>query len=243
VAGNLEGGGQGIMRLDPATGTVVATIPIDAQVLAPIAADETSVWVGMLNDETPSVARIDPTTNELATVVALEGFGLPGPEAIQSLADLAVADDAVWVLVPESSQGLITDGFVVKIDAQSERVVAAVAVGYSLWFEAGEGSMWAQSGQREAVQIDSETVEVVGKPIEIEGGFAPFGVGEGGVWFITDLPGGQSVAVSRLNPDTSEVDVSIALETIPTWSAGLDATTDTVWVGTEANTLIRIDLR
>ncbi len=245
VARYLGEEGYGIVRLNPETGADVATIPIAGELLFPVVADDAAVWVGVLDRGMASVARIDPGTNEVVATVPLTGLGLPGPDAVRGIAELALGEGAVWVLIPEWSEpeGEITDGFVAKIDPASERVVAAASVGYSLWFGVGEGAVWAQSGPRGAVQIDPATVEVVGKPIEVEGGFAPFGVGEGGVWFITDLPGGRSVAVSRLNPETLEVDASVTLETTPTWSAGLDTTTHTIWVGTEDNSLIRIDLR
>jgi hypothetical protein len=243
VATHLGDQGQGIVRLDPDTGSEIATIPIEGELVSPVAADDDAVWVGIVESGQAAVARIDPVTNEVAASVPLTGFGLPEPKAIRGLAELAVGEGAVWVLVPEWLKGEIIGGFVVKVDPESERVVAAAPVGYSLWLDAGGGAVWAQSGQRRAVRIDPETVEVVGEPIEVEGGFAPFGVGEGGVWFITDLPGARSGAVSRLNPDTLEVDVSIPLETTPSWSAGLDTSTHTVWVGTEDSSLIRIDLR
>src|SRR5262249_53501422 len=58
-------------RIDPATNTVKATIPVQGIVPRPLAADAQGVWVF---SPTEGLYRIDPTTNRLAGLLAIQGL-------------------------------------------------------------------------------------------------------------------------------------------------------------------------
>jgi YVTN family beta-propeller protein len=102
--GNLLPGS--VLRVDPATGTQQATIPV-GKAAFDIAAMPGSVWVPLEGDDT--VARIDPATNAVATTVPVTG----SPSGVD------VGAGAVWVVS--------RDGKVVRIDPATNQIVATIA--------------------------------------------------------------------------------------------------------------------
>jgi hypothetical protein len=77
-----------VLRLDPADGHVVASIPVPDDGLGSIAAGEGAVWVACCDSGSALLLRIDPATNEVSDRL---GTG-------QSIASLAVGAGSVWVL-------------------------------------------------------------------------------------------------------------------------------------------------
>jgi virginiamycin B lyase len=78
-------GTAGVIRVDPATNALVATIPIESGAAWTAASDD-AVWVTTPN----GVDRIDPQSNSVAAEVKLPG-------AAPFLGDPAVVDGMVWV--------------------------------------------------------------------------------------------------------------------------------------------------
>ena len=85
-----QSNGGGIARIDPATGTVVATIVPD-EVVASMTAHDGAVYAVAIAarsepGDTPRLVRIDPATNLVADVVGVPTGG-----------DMAILGDAAWV--------------------------------------------------------------------------------------------------------------------------------------------------
>lgn len=85
-----QSNGGGIVRIDPVTGTVVATIVPD-EVVASLTAHDGAVYAIAIPassepGDTPRLVRIDPATNLVADVVAVPTGG-----------DLAILGDTAWV--------------------------------------------------------------------------------------------------------------------------------------------------
>jgi streptogramin lyase len=134
---------QAVLRLDPSSGRVVATIPVGFHVFN-LAADAASVWVVSFEDD--MVARIDPRTN----AVTLRRPLLHAPSGV------LIADGSAWI----SRSGNAT---VVRLDAITGAEEAEIAVGRRpLPLAAGSGSIWVRCEQDSTVsRIDPATNRVV----------------------------------------------------------------------------------
>ena len=77
-SGSLWGPGPGgsILRTDPVTGSVTATIDVGAgrSYQPELAAGEGAVWVAASNEQGSRVLRIDPTTNTISGVIDVEAY-------------------------------------------------------------------------------------------------------------------------------------------------------------------------
>ncbi len=133
---------QAVLRLDPASGRVVATIPVGFHVFN-LAADAASVWVVSFEDN--MVARIDPATN----IVTVRQSLLHAPSGV------VVADGSAWI----SRSGNAT---VVRLDAMTGALQAEIPVGRRpLPLAVGSGSIWVRCEQDSAVsRIDASTNRV-----------------------------------------------------------------------------------
>lgn len=140
-----------IARVDPATNTVTASIPVNAGTHY-LAFGHGSLWA--VSSASGSIQRIDPATNSVVKTTALgkePGF-------------LAVGEGGVWV----QEQG---DGTVVRIDPQSADVLGRVKIGPVLKYgdiDTGGGMVWLRTTEDQTfVAIDPQSMTVrarVGKP-------------------------------------------------------------------------------
>lgn len=205
-----------LFRIDPRRQELVATIALpragDARATG-VAAGADGVWVAQsYGPSRGEVVRIDPATNAVVARVRIEGH--PG--------DLAVGGDAVWVL----SDPAYTDehrggGSLLRIDAATDEVAAALvrgqlgSIGAQLlppMIAAAEDAVWVGSSvepltgptvpEPVAIRVDTSSDEVVSERVAVER-FHPFAAADDGIWFV-----GPRAAVSRLDPDTLEVEQS-----------------------------------
>jgi streptogramin lyase len=134
---------QAVLRLDPASGRVVATIPVGFHVFN-LAADATSVWVVSFEDN--MVVRIDPATNAVTVRQPL----LHAPSGV------VVTEGSAWI----SRSGNAT---VVRLDATTGALQAEIPVGRRpLPLTVGAGSIWVRCEQDSTVsRIDPSTNRVV----------------------------------------------------------------------------------
>jgi outer membrane protein assembly factor BamB len=136
----LDTTGDRLLRMNPATRHVTATIPLRASIAADVGSD--AIWVSEgLND----VARIDPQTNRVvARVPLLRGTSSEGePVAI---------GNAVWIVGTTRA---------VRIDARTNRVTKAVTVahrGYEIRAAAKlGGDLWVLVRDGRIVRLDGQT--------------------------------------------------------------------------------------
>lgn len=101
---------QAIVRIDPQTNAVVATIALEAKATS-IAVDGTSLWVSLYGAS--SIARIDTATGEIVATIR----NIPTPFGI------AVQQDAVWVTNHLSNT-------VTRIDPETNEIVATIPVSW-----------------------------------------------------------------------------------------------------------------
>ena len=179
-----------LLRVDPLSGQVTATISIGSNALD-ITASPGAVWAANYDDGT--VSRIDTATNTVAATIALAkgvsavAFGQGGlwvsnertgsvtrvdPATNQVVvtiptvggpAGIAVSPGAVWV-ANEGHLGL-SDGVLSRIDPATNQVVATTPVGKGpLFIAVGGGSVWvALTGESSVVQVNASTGAVRGR--------------------------------------------------------------------------------
>jgi YVTN family beta-propeller protein len=165
-------GGDRVVRIDPATNRVVASVPVRGSPFQ-IAAGEGSVWVTGNSAEGGDVLhRIDPATNR---VVATTSFPRDSTGAI------AAGEGAAW---------LVRSGSLARIDLETNEVTVAIPL------EAGQrrhnfdelrisrGAVWVLALEGldhpgDVIRLDPETNKVVAN---IRAEALNTGVGPGGLW-------------------------------------------------------------
>jgi YVTN family beta-propeller protein len=109
-----------LKRLEPATGAVLATIPVGP--VETILVDSGEVWVAT-NDGT--VSRIDPATNQVVDTI----------EASRSPEQLALGGGSLWVSDAR-------DPVVTRVDPETGELVTIRVGGTPLSMAYGEGGLW-----------------------------------------------------------------------------------------------------
>ncbi len=165
-----------VVRIDPATNTVVATIPIGSGLPESgpegLAAANGFVYVGGgggLGSER-FLKRIDPATNAVTPVIDL-------PTGCDRK---AATGSHVWVGIDGCGPG--EPGSIADIDADSGSIVGRVALGGPpLDVAIGAGSVWAITGNRELVRVDPAAHAATGR-LSFPAEFARVAVGPEGIW-------------------------------------------------------------
>lgn len=175
-----------VLRVDPATGAILATIPIGRGSYA-IAYGASAVW--LTNHGDGNVMRIDPVTNTVvATIPVVDALGV------------AVDATSVWVA------GL--GGIVTRIDPATNAVVTSVPTQLTGFYIAiGGGSIWVTNpgtsgaGNGSVSRIDPATNLVISN-IVVGDNPSEIRYAGGYVWVGLE---GLEAAVIRINPATNKV--------------------------------------
>jgi virginiamycin B lyase len=184
----LCGSSPGIARVDPATSTVTATVPVPVDA----AEGSTAVAVGSLwviSSRKGVVSRVDPETS----APVAETYIADGAEAV------AAGEDALWVTGGKS-------GTLTRVNPHNNEVVEIIEVGANPGpLAVGEGGVWTlnrgdgSSGAVTVSRVDPMTNKVVATiPVGDLGGPAEIAAGEGSVWI--SAPG---VPITRIDPRTN----------------------------------------
>jgi streptogramin lyase len=186
----VDAGDTAIVRFDPQTDDVLATIPtpiVPSWVIGGggLVVAEGSVWVAGADssgDEIQGgIVRIDPTTNDVVDTITLkEG----------SVADVAVNPDGIWALI----SGNPGKPMVLRIDPSSYQVVATIPIngGYGRYIFAVGDSVFAAVAQPPSGPFDSGTlVRIDPSSNQIVstfdlGTYPSVAAGDGGIWAMTD---------------------------------------------------------
>jgi DNA-binding beta-propeller fold protein YncE len=145
-----------VVRIDPATNEIVATIPVGT--VGNLAVGSDAVWtIDTVEGPQDTVVRIDPTTNQVVGTIPV------GPYAF----DVAVDSTGIWVTRDIDGRG--QSGEVIRINSATNEIVARIPVeGRTRDVVVGEGGVWvvdSTSTPRRGpslIHIDPSTNEVVG---------------------------------------------------------------------------------
>jgi YVTN family beta-propeller protein len=225
--------GNEVLKVNAATNTIVARIPIqprDFGVIditpAGLSVGEDAVWAAAA----PSLVRIDPGRNEVAEELLPENActtpsGCPG---IKDPSGVATGFGAVWVLHPSA-------GIVEKLDPATNERLSTARVPNATAAAIGEGAVWVTNVIDDVVfRIDPETGKVVAR-IPVPGAANGIAVGNGSVWVTNSTDG----TVVRIDPATNAGVATIAVGERP---KGLAVGAGAVWVANSKDgTVSRID--
>jgi len=202
-----------VLRIDPETGDVVATIELPDNPYT-LAAGEGAVWVA--NHADGDVLRIDPATNRVTNTIEATTLGH---------LEIAAGEGSVWVASPGAYS-------VWRLDPRANEIVARVDVdappGPAFFpgvadIAVGQGSVWVAYGGGVVARLDAETNAVVAM-IDVGGRPFALAVSEDGVWVTRDGPrqaesaaeGQQAYSsVFRIDPATNEVVATIDTGEVP----------------------------
>jgi DNA-binding beta-propeller fold protein YncE len=208
-----------VLRIDLATNQVTGRFQVGANPVR-LAAGHGSVWVA---NSDASVSRIDPASGRV----------VPIPVAGIRPSELAVTDDAVWVI---SGAGVR----LMRIDPDTNRQVAvpegvpAAPLGIALV----DRRLWVSSGPGidrtgEVTVVDPSTDRVVDR-LQAPGD-GPLAVGAGSVW----RAGVTTQAVYRLDPASGRQLAAIPLGVVP---GRLTVAGGSLWVASASGRVTRIDM-
>jgi Domain of unknown function (DUF222) len=208
-----------VVRLDPATGDVVATIDVAGP--SDVAVGLGAVWVA----SDAGVVRIDPATNKVTATVAT-------PQLFRS-DDVVVGAGAVWTAGD-------ADNVVLRIDPATLAATATIDIGSSPYAMAvGERGLWVTTIEGEALsRVDTTTNEVtpVGNK-KIDGG--PVAAGAGGVWTEGTASALGGTTLCRLRPPSGAVTCKPVQAKVTDLTVGLGS----VWISAEDGVVLRVDPR
>ena len=223
-------GSDEINRIDPASDTVTASIPVGATGSGPggVAVGAGAVWVPVAVPG--ALWGIDPETNKVTSRIALDG-------PLRGSISVSAGRDAVWVACcGESGIGAsASGGRLLRVDPRRKRVVADIALpARPVAVAADSAGAWVATAGGQVLLV-SERRNRVAATIDAGGplGFSQtIAVGAGGVWLADPF----DEQVVRIDPRTRRV-----MARIPAGAATtLAVAGDDVWALSSLG-LLRID--
>ena len=127
-----------VLRIDPASGKVLAKIPVGLQPLG-VVVTAGSVWVA--NEHSGSVTRIDPATNKVVATIPINSPDSAGPQI------MTAGPGGVWVDVDNM-------GSVVRIDAATNKV--GLVVPLNGWVASDGEQVWIAPAIDLGIGIDAQ---------------------------------------------------------------------------------------
>ena len=224
-------GSDQINRIDPASDTVTASIPVGATGSGPasVAVGAGAVWVPVAVPG--ALWGINPGTNKVAFKIPLDG-------PLRGSISVSASHDAVWVACCGESgatSGSASGGRLLRVDPRRKRVVADIALpARPVAVAADAAGAWVATAGGQVLLV-SERRNRVTATIDAGGplGFSQtIAVGAGGVWLADPF----DEQVVRIDPRTRRIMARIPAGAVTT----LTVTTDGVWALSSLG-LLRID--
>jgi virginiamycin B lyase len=193
-----------LLRIDPATGKVVASIPLPVG-SAPegVAVTPGAVWVA--DHHGGAITRVDPKTNRVVATIPIGPTGADGPLT------MAAVPKGVFVDVPNM-------GSMVRIDPATNKVAGlslpdgpVASDGAEVWIGVGAGP----NGLPEVVRVDPVSGTIITAVDLQTSGIGSLAVGLGSVWATTDsglvrIDAATGRVIGRLDLDGDGGDVIVA---------------------------------
>jgi streptogramin lyase len=199
----------GLVRVDPATGAVVARIMVGGRPWG-VAVGEGAVWVGNQYDGT--VARVDPATNTVAWRVMLTtSLGQASPVGV------AAGGGSVWAADRSSDT-------VWRLDPVTGRIRGVAHVGDAHEFVGiGEGGVWVSSEDGTVGEVNPVTGTLM-RSIDAGHDADFLGFSPGSVW-VTNY---RTDFLWRIDPATGAVAAKLNIGTAGAQGVGFDGSS--LWV-------------
>jgi TolB protein len=234
LASSGEAHSSVLVRIDPATGEVLATTSLEADPWY-VATGGGAVWVGF--PRSSMVQRVDAATNEVTGQIQLPGDGVSA---------IAADDQAVWVEVIQdrSDLGQQNIASLLRIDPQTNQIVATIPLegmsGYDDEIAIGAGAVWVAgvnlTGPSEERAADLLRIDPTANTISVALSVGAFSVrtGADAVWVTSPADGvnnslhkPEAWVAQEIDPTTNLVSEPIPLP--GNVSGVLAVTADGVW--------------
>jgi DNA-binding beta-propeller fold protein YncE len=223
-------GSDEVIRIDPATDEVAATVPVRALGSGPaaVAVGAGAVWVPVAVPG--AVLGIDPDDDKVTARISLGG-PLRGPMSV------AATRDTVWVACcgEADAGGPTPGGRLLRVDTVHKKVVADIALPNAPVAVAADSSAaWVATANGQVLMVSPKRNRIAAT---IDAG-GPLGfsqtivVGAGGVWLADPI----DEQVVRIDPRTRRVMARIPAGAV----TGLAVTGDAVWALSSLG-LVRVD--
>jgi streptogramin lyase len=233
-----------LVRIDPATNEVAATIPLGDGGEGDVAVDESGVWVAIGGNERGQLVRLDPSTNAVVAGIPIAHEAAPH----QDLRQVVTVDGVVLVTQPTFDNG---GSAITAVDTATNRVVetAVIRVPENLDSSIGRlvalnGEVWADKGFR-LVRIDPRTGQVLDEAAELPEALAAglLTSDDRGLWFLgyNGRTGSGPRTLSLFDPETGAVQTFVDVPGIAPNAMAVGP--DSVWVLDYHGALTRIELR
>lgn len=216
-----------VLRIDPRTDRVVATIPVGSDPELGIGIGLGSVWIADPKDH--SLTQIDPKSNRVTRTLQVNLAD--DPEG-----SIGVGEGSIWLL---TNEGGTDSGTLTRIDAASGKVVANIPIGPKshavlVAFE----SVWVSSaGDGTVSRIDPKRNVVIAH-VGVHTSPRFLAAGAGSIWVLSQGDG----TLARIDPRTNRVLATIEVG-VPGEGGDLTIAEDFVWVSAEGIPLSQIDPR
>jgi virginiamycin B lyase len=216
-----------VLRIDPATNRLVATIPVGSDPELGIGIGFGAVWIADPKDH--SLTQIDPKTNRVVRTLAVDLAG-------ETEGSIGVGEGGIWLLT--NRQGA-DSGTLSRVDPVSGQVTADIPVRpQSHAALVAFHAVWVTcTGAGTVSRIDPRTNAVVAEiPVHSSPRF--LAAGAGSVWVLHQGDG----TLARIDPATNRVSAVVAVG-VPGDGGDLVVAANSVWVGGEGVPLSQIDPR
>jgi virginiamycin B lyase len=218
---------KAVLRIDPATNKVIATIAVGSKPELGIGIGLGFVWIADTHDH--SLIQIDPNTNQIVRKIAVN---IPK----ETEGSIGVGEDSIWILTNEGGTESAT---LSRLDAVSGKIVANIPVKpQSHAALVAFGSVWVTStGSGSVTRVDPRTNAVTAEiPVHAAPRF--MAGGEGSLWVLSQGDG----SLARIDPGTNRVTATIDVG-VPGEGGDLSIGENYVWVSAERIPLSQIDPR
>ena len=210
-----------VVRIDPATNKIVASIRIPGEACSGLASVFGSIWAPICGRK-PALVRIDSAKNAISTILPI------GPAAPEG--GIAASDDSVWMVTDQR-------GTLVRVDPPTNSVRQKISIppgSYNPIFS--NGTVWITGVEKNvltAVDANSgkvlESISIGPKPRFLT-------AGGGSIWTLNQGDG----TVSRVDEKSRKVVATIQVG-IPGTGGDIDYGADFVWPTVFDVPLTRID--
>jgi len=208
-----------VLRMDPQTNRVVATVPVKKPCSGLIIAAGT-LWSPSCEENV--IYRIDVTTNQVVAKVPV------GPADTEG--GLAFGAGSAWM--PSDPKGIVS-----RIDPVTNKVIAEIKVAPGSFTAVfGYGLVWVSSTGKDLVSVIQPASNQVIAEISVDAAPRFMAAGEGYVWTLNQTNG----TVTKIDPFTMKVLATIEVG-VPGTGGDIAAGEGAVWVTERTMPVTRID--
>jgi virginiamycin B lyase len=210
-----------VLRIDPATNTIVATVKVSGEACSGLASGFGSIWVPICGKK-PELVRVDSAKNTISSMLPI------APAAPEG--GITASDDSVWMVTDRN-------GTLSRIDPSGNHVRQRTSIPRGSYNSAfSDGIVWITGVESNVLTaVDAATGKVLESiPVGVKPRF--LAVGGGSIWTLNQGDG----TVSRVDERSRKVTATIQVG-IPGAGGDIGYGAESVWPTVFGVPLTRID--